>query len=107
MNKAVSDSAKVCKTTTEKVDKIISQTIEFIEDYKSTYNTNTASANQALKNLGSMFKSEKANLQDLRKSLQKDHDTCQTSISSQITKLQDDLVMESKIMHALAMMTER
>ncbi|CAI9291651.1 unnamed protein product [Lactuca saligna] len=54
------------------------------------------------KNLGPVFKVEKDNWQDLRKGLQKDHETFQTSIISQITKLQDDLAMESKDMDALA-----
>ncbi|CAI9281653.1 unnamed protein product [Lactuca saligna] len=67
MNKAVIDSTEGCKTTTEKVDKLISNTIAFMEAYQSTYNTNTVS----------------------------------------ITKLQDDLAVESKVMDALAVKIEK
>ncbi|CAI9301953.1 unnamed protein product [Lactuca saligna] len=41
---------------TEKVDKLISDTTAFMEDYPSTYNNNTASTNAALQNLVSMSK---------------------------------------------------
>ncbi|CAI9264617.1 unnamed protein product [Lactuca saligna] len=62
MNNAVSESIDICKSTTEKVDKIISETTTFMENYRTTYNNNTTFANEALQNLGSMFKIEKANL---------------------------------------------
>lgn len=61
MNKEVTNFSEVYKITTEKADKLISDTTAFMEDYQSTYNTNTASANAALQNLGSMFKAEKDN----------------------------------------------
>ncbi|CAH1415802.1 unnamed protein product [Lactuca virosa] len=63
-------------------------------------------ANEALKSLGSLFKSEKAKLQEIHTSLKTDHESFQTSISSQITKLQDELAIESKIKDSLALNTE-
>lgn len=48
MIKAVSDSTKVCKTTIEKFDKLIFEITALMENYESNYNTNTASANEAL-----------------------------------------------------------
>ncbi|CAI9271821.1 unnamed protein product [Lactuca saligna] len=62
MNVAVSETADVCKSTTEKVDKLITKTTTFMESYRTTYNNKTASANEALRNLGAMFKTEKINL---------------------------------------------
>ncbi|CAI9293817.1 unnamed protein product [Lactuca saligna] len=59
MNKAMSNFAEVCKTTTKKVDKLISEATAFMETYRTTYNNNTASVNEALQQLGSMFKTEK------------------------------------------------
>lgn len=60
-NKVVTDYAVVCKTMTEKIDKLVSDTTAFMEEYQSTYNNNTVSANATLQNLGSMFKAEKDN----------------------------------------------
>nr|KAJ0208867.1 hypothetical protein LSAT_V11C400219070 [Lactuca sativa] len=56
ITKAVSESADVCKSTTEKVDKLIADTIEFMEDYKNTYNSNTVTVNKAIQNVGAMLK---------------------------------------------------
>ena len=61
MSKIVSDSADVCKTTTKKLDKLTTETIEFMNGYKTTYNSSTASANQAIHNFGALFKTENAN----------------------------------------------
>ncbi|CAI9298309.1 unnamed protein product [Lactuca saligna] len=69
VNKAVSDSADVCKSTTEKVDKLISETTTFMENYRTTYNNNTASTNEALQNLGAMFKTEKKNMEKIHTGL--------------------------------------
>nr|KAJ0218999.1 hypothetical protein LSAT_V11C300141000 [Lactuca sativa] len=72
MSKAVSDSAEVCKPTTEKVDKLIADTIEFMEDYKNAYNSNTA-----IHNVGALFKEEKANFVQLRKDFHTDQEAFQ------------------------------
>ncbi|CAH1416310.1 unnamed protein product [Lactuca virosa] len=90
MNREISESADICKSTTKKVDKLISETTTSMENYRTTYNNNTASANEALQNLGVMFKIEKTNLEKIRTSLQQDHASFQTSLTLQIRKLQDD-----------------
>ncbi|CAI9276625.1 unnamed protein product [Lactuca saligna] len=48
MNKVVTDYAEVCKTTTKKFDKLISDTTSFMEAYQSINNTNVVSTNVAL-----------------------------------------------------------
>ncbi|CAI9261136.1 unnamed protein product [Lactuca saligna] len=107
MNKAVSESTEVCKSTTEKVDKLISGTTTFMENYQTTYNNNTAFVNEALQNLGAMFITKKKNLEKIHTGLQQDHASFQTSLTLQITMLQDDLAMESKIMNGLARNTKK
>ena len=52
---------------TKKFDKLIADTIEFMEDYKNTYNANTVTTNQAIQNVSTMFQTEKANSVELRK----------------------------------------
>ncbi|CAI9280707.1 unnamed protein product [Lactuca saligna] len=56
MNAAVFESAEVCKSMTEKVNKLISKMINFMETYRTTYKHNTASANEALQNLVQCFR---------------------------------------------------
>ncbi|CAI9303713.1 unnamed protein product [Lactuca saligna] len=46
LSKAVSDSTDACKEITEKVDKLIADTIAFMEDYKNTYNANIVTYEQ-------------------------------------------------------------
>ncbi|CAI9260206.1 unnamed protein product [Lactuca saligna] len=87
MNKAVADSTEVCKTTTGKVVKLISDTFFFMENFQTTFNSNTTIANEALKSLGSLFKFEKVKLQEIRTGFKTKHEAFQTSISSQISNL--------------------
>ncbi|CAI9291502.1 unnamed protein product [Lactuca saligna] len=68
-----------------------------MENFRTTYNNNTTSANEALQNLGAMFKNEKLNLEKVCTGLQQDHASFQTSLTSQITKLHDNLAMESAV----------
>ncbi|CAI9301843.1 unnamed protein product [Lactuca saligna] len=87
MTKVVSDSNEVCKSMTEKVDKLIANTIKFMEDYKTTYNSNTITVNKAIQNVGTMFKAERTNFIDLRKEFQSDNQAFQSSIDAKISKL--------------------
>ncbi|CAI9270985.1 unnamed protein product [Lactuca saligna] len=80
MNKAVDDSASICNNTAEKVDKLITNSMSFMEKIQSSFESNTAKANKVISSLGSTLKTE---------------------------KLQDDLAMESKIMDALAVQTKK
>ncbi|CAI9302398.1 unnamed protein product [Lactuca saligna] len=50
MTKEISDSADVCKSLTKKVEKLTADTIEFMEDYKNTYNSNIVTTNKAIQN---------------------------------------------------------
>nr|KAJ0211851.1 hypothetical protein LSAT_V11C400204640 [Lactuca sativa] len=106
INKVVADSAEVCKTTTEKVDTLISDTSAFMENIQTTFNSNTTAANEALKGLGSLFKSEKTKLHEICTGLNTDHETFQASISSHISKLQDELERQSSIKDSLSLKTE-
>ncbi|CAI9286155.1 unnamed protein product [Lactuca saligna] len=77
-----------------------------MENFQTTFNSSTTAANDALKSLGSLFKSKKAKLQEMRTGLKTDHEIFQASISSQISKLQDELEKESNIKDSLALKTE-
>ncbi|CAI9282766.1 unnamed protein product [Lactuca saligna] len=91
LSKAVSDSTDVLKLTTEKVNKLIADTMQFMEDYKTTYNSNTVAANKAIQNIGILFQTKNLNFVELCKAPKSDHEAYQSSIIEQITMLQDDL----------------
>ncbi|CAH1412563.1 unnamed protein product [Lactuca virosa] len=74
MNRAVVDSAEFCKGTTEKVNKLTADTTTFMENFQTTFNSNTMTANDALKSLGSLFKTKKTKLQEIRTGLKTDHE---------------------------------
>ncbi|CAH1412969.1 unnamed protein product [Lactuca virosa] len=59
---------------TEKVNKLIVDTREFMEDYKDTYNATTTTTRKAIQNVGTMFQAEKTNFSELRKVFQSDHE---------------------------------
>ncbi|CAI9303284.1 unnamed protein product [Lactuca saligna] len=77
------------------------------ENFQSSLESNTVKANEVISSLGSTLKTEKAKLQDVSFGLKSNHDEFQSSISLKITKLQNDLAMESKIMDALSVKTEK
>ncbi|CAH1440254.1 unnamed protein product [Lactuca virosa] len=77
-----------------------------MENFQTTFNSNTTAANEALKSLGSLVKTEKKELQEIRTGLKTDHEAFQTSISSQISKLQDELAKESTLKDSLSLKME-
>ncbi|CAI9297476.1 unnamed protein product [Lactuca saligna] len=79
MANVVSNSIDVCKSMTEKVDKLIANTIYFMEDYNNTYNSNTIIANKAIQNVGAMLKVEKANFVKLHKEFLSNNEAFQSS----------------------------
>ncbi|CAI9299910.1 unnamed protein product [Lactuca saligna] len=81
--------------------------MEFMEDYKTTYNSNTVAANKAIQNVGVLFQTEKANFVELCKALKSDHGPFQSSLAVKITKLQEDLATDNKIMDALPIKEEK
>ncbi|CAH1443363.1 unnamed protein product [Lactuca virosa] len=78
-----------------------------MEDYKDTYNANTVTTNKAIQNVGALFQTEKAKFVELHKVLQSEHEAFQSSIAANITKLQEDLAKENKLMDALAVKEEK
>ena len=81
-NKVVANSAEVSMSTTERVDKLIEKTTSFMENFQTTYKSNTTSANEALKILGSLFTTERTKLQEIRTGLKTDHTSFQATILS-------------------------
>ncbi|CAH1431811.1 unnamed protein product [Lactuca virosa] len=77
-----------------------------MDNFQTTFNSNTTSANEALKSLGSFFKTEKTKLQEIRTGLKTDHETFQATLSSQISQLKDELIKESNIKDSLALKSE-
>lgn len=77
-----------------------------MENFQRTFNSNTTVTNDALKILGSLFKSEKTELQEIRTGLKTDHEAFQTSISSQVSNLQDELAKDCIITDSLALKME-
>ncbi|CAH1438844.1 unnamed protein product [Lactuca virosa] len=77
-----------------------------MEKFQTTYNPNTTTTNEAMKSLGNLFKNEKTKLQEIHTGLKTDHEAFQTSVSSQISKLQEELEKESALKETLAIKTE-
>ena len=75
--------------------------------FQTSFESNTATTNEVISGLSSSLKSERVKFQEVRKGLKDDHEKFQSSISSQLSKLQEDLAMESKVMDALAVKTEK
>ncbi|CAI9289885.1 unnamed protein product [Lactuca saligna] len=107
MNMAVDASATICNNSNEKFDKLITDARVFMKILQSSFEHNTTKANEVISSLGSYLKTEKAKLQEVRTGLTIDHAQFNSSISLQISKLQDNLAMERKIMDALAIKTEK
>ncbi|CAH1454223.1 unnamed protein product [Lactuca virosa] len=74
-----------------------------MENFQTNFNSNTTSSNEALKSLGSLFKTEKTKLQEFRNGLKTDHESFQATISSQLSQLKDELVKESTLKDSLAL----
>ncbi|CAI9281328.1 unnamed protein product [Lactuca saligna] len=98
MNKVVDASGSVCNSTTKKVNKLITDARVFMEKFQSSFESNTAKANEVISSLGSTLKIEKVKLQEVHTGLKTDHAEFNSSISSMISKLQDDLALERKIL---------
>ncbi|CAI9295717.1 unnamed protein product [Lactuca saligna] len=73
MNKAVDASTLVYNKTTEKVNKLISDAICFMNNFSSSFETNTTRANEVLANLGSSLQAKRAKLQEFRTIIVRKH----------------------------------
>ncbi|CAI9304131.1 unnamed protein product [Lactuca saligna] len=78
-----------------------------MEKFQRSFESNTTKANEVIYSLGSTLKTEKVKLQEVRTGLTTNHAQFNYCISSQISKLQDNIAMERKIMDALAVKTEK
>ena len=83
---------------TEKVEKLLFDVQTFMGDFKTSFESNTATTNRVISILGSSLQTEKEALKKIGTELQADNSKFQTSISSKIEKLQEDLATENKIM---------
>lgn len=75
--------------------------------FQQSFELNIAAANKVISSLSTSLKSERSKFQDICNGLKDDHDKFQSSITSQLSKLQEDLAMERKVMEALAIKTEK
>ncbi|CAI9302671.1 unnamed protein product [Lactuca saligna] len=66
-----------------------------MENFQTTYNSNTTFSNEALKSLGSLFKNEKTKLQELPSGLKTDHEYFQAPLSSHLSQLKTNLRRKS------------
>lgn len=76
-------------------------------NFRTSFETNTTKENQVITSLGSTLHTDKVALDMIRTDLQTDNTEFQTSISSKIEKLQEDLAMENKIMDELPLKIEK
>ncbi|CAI9272922.1 unnamed protein product [Lactuca saligna] len=107
MNNVVDGSTKVYNEMIEKVDKLISDTWVFMENFQQSFDSNIVAKNQVISSLSTSLKSERAKFLDIRNGLKGGHEKFQSCISSQLSNLQDVLAIESKVMDVLAMKTEK
>ncbi|CAI9262776.1 unnamed protein product [Lactuca saligna] len=91
MNKVVDASVAVCTNTTERVDKLISDAITFMNNFQISFESNTMKANEAIANLSSSLKTEREKLLEVRTGITSDHEEFKSTISSEYSKLQEDL----------------
>ncbi|CAI9284525.1 unnamed protein product [Lactuca saligna] len=102
-NKAVEDSTTSCLQATEKVDKLISETNTFMTEIHTTTESNASKENEAITKLRTSLRTKRENLEKLRIDITTNNTAFQTSMSSCLSKFQDDLVVEIKIMDKLAL----
>ncbi|CAH1440022.1 unnamed protein product [Lactuca virosa] len=77
-----------------------------MENFQTTFNSNTTSANEALKSLGSFFKTEETKLQEIRTGLKTDHESFQATLPSQVSQLKDELLKETNLKDSLTLKSE-
>ncbi|CAI9298424.1 unnamed protein product [Lactuca saligna] len=99
------DLTAMCKQVTEKVKKLFSGAQTFISTIQTSAESNTSKANEVVMGLNNTLQNEKEALVQFHTGLQTDNTDFQTSISTKIVKLQEDLAVESNIMDELAAIT--
>ena len=76
-----------------------------MSDLNTFAEANVIKATEAVSKLSTSLKSERKKLEKLHSGISDDNTTFQSSISTRLTKFQDDLAIESKIMDELALCT--
>jgi len=100
--KAVEHSEKAIKETTAKVEKLQTEAITFMNEYRSSFDSNTEKMNKVIASFRESLQSEKKSLSDLRSNLKLEHSEMVTDVVSKIFTLQKDLAMEAKFLDAHA-----
>lgn len=85
-----------------KVQQLQQEVNEFMADFRNSSEKNIADMNKFIEGFLSSLKSEKQALLVHRADIKLDNIDLNVSITQQVTKLQNDLVAENKIMNVLA-----
>ena len=104
-NQTVADSTISCQQVTIKVDKLISETKTFMTELHTIAGLNISKDNDAISKLSTSLRIEREKQEQLCIGISNDNTALHTSVSSRLTKFQDDLAVESKIMDELALRT--
>ena len=78
-----------------------------MSDLNTFAEANVIKATEAVSKLSTSLKSERKKLEKLHSGISDDNTTFQSSISTRLTKFQDDLAVESKIMDEIALRTNQ
>ncbi|CAI9262244.1 unnamed protein product [Lactuca saligna] len=78
-----------------------------LEKANKSVEDSTLSLNDAITKLSTLLRIERENLEKLHTDINADNTSFPTSISSRLTKFQEDLAVESKIMDELALRTNQ
>lgn len=81
----------------KKINKLIFDAQSFMSTFQTLFGKNIAKANAFITSLGTTLWTEKDALEKVCTSIQPDNTKFQTSLSSKICKLHEDLAMEKKI----------
>lgn len=107
IKKAVVDSERICKETTEKVKKLLCEVTTFMGTFQNPFELSNTNANKVISSLGETLQTEKTALAKVRTEIKNDHAKLQTSITSKLDKLQEDLAIQKKIMDELVVKTKK
>ncbi|CAI9261279.1 unnamed protein product [Lactuca saligna] len=75
--------------------------------FQTSFDSTVAKANESISSLSTYLRTEKEALEKVLTNIKAYYSELNSSITSKIEKLQDDLATESKIMDALALKTEK
>ncbi|XP_052625772.1 flocculation protein FLO11-like [Lactuca sativa] len=102
---AIDASTKAGAATTEKVEKLFRDATLFLESLQGAAESNAAKVNSVVEKLATSFKTKQNHFASLRRTLEADNKSFQTTIEDRLTKLQEDLATENYVMDVLARKT--